>query len=57
MDVSDALPIELAAGDMLVLHPHLVHGSPENRTGGDRVVLMAGYQSPMTPRKTGPDGN
>jgi phytanoyl-CoA hydroxylase len=46
MDVSDALPIVLAAGDMLVIHPYLVHGSPENRTGGDRVTLMAGYQAP-----------
>ncbi len=43
MDVSDALPIVLAAGDMLVIHPYLVHGSPENRTGGERVALMAGY--------------
>jgi ectoine hydroxylase-related dioxygenase (phytanoyl-CoA dioxygenase family) len=46
MDVSDALPIVLAAGDMLVIHPHLVHGSPENRTNVERVALMAGYHSP-----------
>lgn len=47
MDVSDAVPIVLAAGDMLVIHPHLVHGSPENKTGGDRVALMAGYHLPI----------
>ena len=44
-DVSDSLPIALAAGDMLVIHPHLIHGSPENRTSGERVALMAGYHS------------
>lgn len=48
MDVSDAMPIFLAAGDMLIIHPHLVHGSPENRTAADRVALMAGYQAPKT---------
>lgn len=41
-----AVPMRLAAGDILVLHPLLVHGSPENASGGDRMALMAGFQKP-----------
>jgi phytanoyl-CoA hydroxylase len=45
-DAASALPLSLRAGDILVIHPHLVHGSPENKTATDRVALMSGYQKP-----------
>jgi len=41
-----AVPILMEAGDMLVIHPMLVHGSPENKSGFERVALMVGLQRP-----------
>jgi hypothetical protein len=33
-------------GDILVIHPHLVHGSPESGSTGHRIALISGYQRP-----------
>jgi phytanoyl-CoA hydroxylase len=46
VDPSKALPMDLNPGDILVLHPHLVHGSPESSSSGHRIALMSGYQRP-----------
>jgi ectoine hydroxylase-related dioxygenase (phytanoyl-CoA dioxygenase family) len=46
IDASMALPLDMDAGDILVMHPHLVHGSPDNGSSGHRIALMSGYQRP-----------
>jgi ectoine hydroxylase-related dioxygenase (phytanoyl-CoA dioxygenase family) len=33
-------------GQILVIHPLLVHGSSENKTGADRIALMGLYRKP-----------
>ena len=48
VETASALPLILGAGDLVVFHPHLVHGSPENKTATDRVALMSGYQNPKS---------
>jgi len=45
-DTASAVPVILRAGDVLIIHPLLVHGSPENKTDADRIALMSGYQRP-----------
>lgn len=44
--LQDAIPVRMDEGDILVIHPLLVHGSPENKGTQERVALMAGLQKP-----------
>lgn len=46
IDDAEAVAMHLDAGDILVMAPYLVHGSPENPSSGDRMALMAGFQQP-----------
>ncbi len=46
VDEKKALPLHLEKGQIIVLHPLVIHGSSENRTNSDRVALMSMYQKP-----------
>ena len=48
----DAHPMVMRAGDILVIHPLLVHGSPENKTEKDRIALIVGLQVPKAYNET-----
>lgn len=46
VDPKDATPLRLRKGEVVVLHPLVVHGSSDNGTDGDRVALMSIYREP-----------
>ncbi len=41
-----AVPLNLKKGQVVVLHPLVIHGSCENRTDEDRIALMSLYRKP-----------
>lgn len=41
-----ATPLALRKGQVVVLHPLVVHGSCDNKTDGDRIALMSLYRIP-----------
>lgn len=41
-----ATPLTLRKGQVVVLHPLVVHGSCDNKTDGDRIALMSLYRKP-----------
>lgn len=48
VDESRAVPIELAAGQVLVVHPQLIHGSGRNVSGKERMAVLSSYQEPKS---------
>jgi hypothetical protein len=48
MDPAKAKPLVLRKGEVVVLHPLVVHGSYDNDTDSDRVALMSLYRRPRT---------
>jgi phytanoyl-CoA hydroxylase len=47
MDSEKAVPMPMNRGQILVIHPLLVHGSSENKTAEDRIALMSFYRKPI----------
>ena len=45
-DLHRAVPVEMKAGQLMVIHPQVIHGSGRNHSGRDRVALLFGYQVP-----------
>jgi phytanoyl-CoA hydroxylase len=43
-----ATPLTLRKGQVVVLHPLVIHGSCDNKTDGDRVALMSLYRKPRS---------
>ena len=41
-----ATPLTLRKGQVVVLHPLVIHGSSDNKTDGDRIALMSLYRKP-----------
>lgn len=41
-----AIPLALRKGQVVVLHPLVIHGSCDNKTDGDRIALMSLYRKP-----------
>lgn len=50
-DESRAVPVEIKAGEVLLFHPKLIHGSPANRSRERRILLLACYCPPETRRE------
>jgi hypothetical protein len=46
VDDGKAVPIELSAGKVLVVHPQLIHGSRKNISGKERMAVLTSYQLP-----------
>lgn len=46
LDETEAEIVEMAPGQILVIHPLLLHASGKNESGPDRVAMMVGYQIP-----------
>ena len=46
MEAVDALAVPMKAGEAMIIHPALIHGSGRNRTGQPRMALLTGYQAP-----------
>lgn len=46
IEAKEAVPLTLKEGQLIVLHPLVVHGSTENKTPGDRIALASMYQKP-----------
>jgi ectoine hydroxylase-related dioxygenase (phytanoyl-CoA dioxygenase family) len=46
LDASGAIPVELKAGQVLVLHPQVIHGSGRNVSGKERMAVTMSYQTP-----------
>jgi phytanoyl-CoA hydroxylase len=46
VDAGKAIPIELPAGRVLVVHPQLIHGSRKNVSGKERMAVLTSYQLP-----------
>lgn len=56
--ISRAVPIEMRPGDLLLLHPALVHSSKANESGRPRRVLINGFSYPGANHKPYPgDGS
>jgi ectoine hydroxylase-related dioxygenase (phytanoyl-CoA dioxygenase family) len=43
-----ATSLALRKGQVVVLHPLVIHGSCENKTDGDRIALMSLYRKPRS---------
>jgi ectoine hydroxylase-related dioxygenase (phytanoyl-CoA dioxygenase family) len=43
-----AVPLALRKGQIVVLHPLVIHGSCENKTDGDRIALLSLYRKPRS---------
>ncbi len=41
-----AVPVEMKAGQLMVIHPQVIHGSGRNHSGRDRIALLFSYQVP-----------
>jgi hypothetical protein len=41
-------PLALRKGQVVVLHPLVIHGSCENKTDGDRIALLSLYRKPRS---------
>jgi phytanoyl-CoA hydroxylase len=41
-------PLTLSKGQIVVLHPLVIHGSSDNKTEEDRIALMSLYRQPRT---------
>jgi phytanoyl-CoA hydroxylase len=46
VEAAEAIPIELRAGQVLVIHPKLIHGSGSNISGKERMAVLPSYQLP-----------
>jgi ectoine hydroxylase-related dioxygenase (phytanoyl-CoA dioxygenase family) len=46
VDAAGAIPIALQAGQALVIHPKLIHGSGKNISGRERMALLPSFQVP-----------
>ncbi|MEO6094650.1 MAG: phytanoyl-CoA dioxygenase family protein [Fibrobacteria bacterium] len=47
VDSEQAVPLSMEKGQILVIHPLLVHGSSENKSAEDRIALMSLYRKPI----------
>jgi len=45
-DLRRAVSIEMKAGQVLILHPQVIHGSGRNASGRDRIAVLTSYQIP-----------
>jgi ectoine hydroxylase-related dioxygenase (phytanoyl-CoA dioxygenase family) len=45
-DLKRAVPVEMKAGQLMVIHPQVIHGSGRNHSGRDRIALLFSYQIP-----------
>lgn len=46
LDTAGAVPVSMQAGEVLVIHPLLIHGSGKHRSGRERIAVLVGYQAP-----------
>lgn len=46
LDMKRAVPVEMKAGQLMVIHPQVIHGSGRNHSGRDRIALLFSYQVP-----------
>lgn len=42
----DPVYVEMKAGQVLILHPQVIHGSDRHLSGQERIALLAGFQVP-----------
>ena len=54
VDSSKMIPLLMSPGDVLLMHPFLVHGSRPNRSKVSRRVFINGYSYPGANRRTYP---
>jgi len=47
-EAEKAMPLALGKGQVVVLHPLVIHGSCENKTDGDRIALLSLYRKPKS---------
>jgi phytanoyl-CoA hydroxylase len=52
VDVSSAVPVELASGDLSAHHPNLIHGSDANESDGPRRALAIRYRASSSSRRS-----
>ncbi|MEO6094644.1 MAG: phytanoyl-CoA dioxygenase family protein [Fibrobacteria bacterium] len=45
-DRGRTMAVELRAGQVLILHPQIIHGSGKNVSGRDRIAVLTSYQVP-----------
>lgn len=46
VDTSMAVPLEMKAGQILLIHPKLIHGSGKNLSARERMAVLCSYQIP-----------